>query len=43
MDDVNVAKELIQSIRLAKRVDEGGGRDENANDLQNALRMYVQP
>lgn len=43
MDDVNEAKELIESIRRARRVDEGGEEDANAVDLSNALRMQVPP
>ncbi|KAI6879857.1 hypothetical protein KC360_g4305 [Hortaea werneckii] len=41
MDDVNKAKELIEDIRRARRVDEGGEEDANAADLSNALRMQV--
>ena len=41
MDDVEEAKDLIRSIRRSKRVDEDEGSDENANDLQGALRVYV--
>lgn len=43
MDDVNEAKELIEKIRRARRVDENGEEDANAADLSNALRMQVPP
>ncbi|RMY18358.1 hypothetical protein D0867_05381, partial [Hortaea werneckii] len=43
MDDVNEAKELIEKIRRARRVDESGEEDANAADLSNALRMQVPP
>ncbi|KAK3712619.1 hypothetical protein LTR37_009062 [Vermiconidia calcicola] len=39
MDDVEEAKDLIRSIRRSKRVDEDEGSDENANDLEGALRV----
>ena len=41
MDDEAEAKSLIRDIRREKRVDEAEGSDANANDLQNALKMYV--
>lgn len=39
MDCAEEAQSLIRDIRLAKRVDDAGGTDENANDLQNALKL----
>jgi hypothetical protein len=38
---VEQAKELVRSIRAAKRVDELGGDDENASDVQmHSQRMF---
>lgn len=40
MDDIAAAKEIIASIRRAKRLDDpGAGHNEAAEDLTNALRM----
>ncbi|KAK3700516.1 hypothetical protein LTR37_015917 [Vermiconidia calcicola] len=39
MDNVDEARDLIRNIRLAKRADEADGADENANDVQQALRI----
>ncbi len=41
MDNVDEAKELIQSIRKAKNVDNDDGSDESANDLEKALNLCV--
>ncbi|RMY18332.1 hypothetical protein D0867_05404, partial [Hortaea werneckii] len=42
MDDVNEAKELIEKIRRARRVDENGEEDANAADLLSE-ELYSKP
>ncbi|TKA63588.1 hypothetical protein B0A55_10316 [Friedmanniomyces simplex] len=39
MDDLGEAKALIEQIRRAKQVDLVDGENENASDLENALKM----
>ena len=39
MDSVEEARALIRQIRAQKRVDENGGNDQNANDLEEALNV----
>jgi hypothetical protein len=39
MDDIVAAKNLIDSIRRDRRVDQHGPPDENAQDLENAVNM----